>query len=79
MTSSPAGINCGATCTAQFTDGTSVTLTATPTPGSGKGASSFFSGWSGCDSTNGSQCTVALASDRTVTATFGLMTFSLSW
>src|SRR5437016_858364 len=34
VTSSPAGIACGATCSTQFNDGTSVTLTATAASGS---------------------------------------------
>ena len=34
----PSGINCGVTCHAQFTSGTPVTLTATPTPGRGSPA-----------------------------------------
>jgi hypothetical protein len=41
VTSSPTGINCGATCNAAFPGGTSVTLTATPA------ASQSFTGWSG--------------------------------
>ena len=41
VTSNPAGIDCGATCAADFTDGTSVTLTAAAAAGSG------FTGWSG--------------------------------
>jgi len=41
VTSDPAGINCGSTCEATFTGGTSVTLTAA----SGTGAT--FTGWSG--------------------------------
>src|SRR5207244_10398538 len=41
VTSSPAGITCGATCAASFTSGTAVTLTAAPAAGS------TFTGWSG--------------------------------
>src|SRR5262249_1358776 len=41
ISSNPAGINCGQTCSASFADGTQVTLTATPT------GTSFFAGWSG--------------------------------
>ncbi|MDY7093589.1 MAG: Ig-like domain-containing protein [Acidobacteriota bacterium] len=41
VTSSPAGIDCGATCTADFFDGTVVTLTATPA------GTSVFSGFGG--------------------------------
>jgi len=41
VTSSPAGINCGSTCSASYNSGTLVTLTATPA------SSSIFAGWSG--------------------------------
>lgn len=41
VTSSPSGINCGATCQAGFAKGSVVTLTATPAPGY------LFLGWSG--------------------------------
>jgi len=64
VTSQPAGIDCGATCSAQFDDGTPVVLTA------GAGSGSTFTSWSGCDSTNANQCTVAMNAARNVTATF---------
>src|SRR5256886_10918301 len=41
VTSSPAGITCGTTCSASFPVGTMITLTATPATGS------TFTGWSG--------------------------------
>jgi uncharacterized protein (DUF2141 family) len=63
VTSNPAGINCGADCSEEYDEGTSVTLT--PTPGSG----STFTGWSGACSGAGA-CTVSMTSDKTVTATF---------
>jgi phospholipase C len=63
VTSSPAGINCPTTCTASFTSGTSVTLTATA------GSGFQFSGYSGACS--GSSCQITLASDQSVSATFG--------
>lgn len=62
VVSDPAGIDCGATCTATL--GGTVELTATPDAGS------VFVGWSGCDSVAAEVCTVTLASDRAVTATF---------
>ncbi len=63
VTSSPAGIDCGATCAANFALGTSVTLTATPAPGS------TFNGWSGrCGGTG--TCTVTMDDYTSVTATF---------
>ena len=64
VTSNPAGINCGMTCTASYASGTVVTLTATPD------TYSLFTGWSGCGSASGNQCTVAMNADRSVTATF---------
>jgi phospholipase C len=63
ITSTPSGINCPGTCTANFASGTQVTLTATP------GTSFTFDGWSGaCTGTAG--CTVTLTSAKTATATF---------
>ena len=72
VTSSPAGIDCGATCSAQYADGTAVTLTATAGP------ASSFAGWSGCDSTSANSCTVAMSSDRTVTASFAAVARTLT-
>jgi len=65
VTSSPAGINCGADCTENYTSGTIVTLTATATAGSD------FAGWSGACSGTGS-CLVTMAEAKSVTATFNL-------
>ncbi|MEY3897446.1 MAG: hypothetical protein RLZZ214_2967, partial [Verrucomicrobiota bacterium] len=63
VTSSPAGINCGATCTNSYTHGTNVTLTAASIAGS------TFSGWSGACSGTGT-CVVPMTSAQSVTATF---------
>jgi hypothetical protein len=65
VTSTPANINCGTTCTATITNLTNITLTATPA------ADSTFSGWSG-DCTGTSTCTVSMTDARNVTATFTL-------
>ena len=64
VTSSPAGIVCPPTCSAKFTVGSQVTLTATA------GSNSSFAGWSGACSGNSTTCTVTLSSNAQVTATF---------
>jgi uncharacterized repeat protein (TIGR02543 family) len=66
VTSSPAGIDCGATCSASFPSGTAVTLTAAPDAGS------TFTGWGG-DCTGTGPCVVTMDQDRTVTATFDIV------
>ena len=63
VSSAPAGIDCGVTCTAQFAPGTAVTLTASPAAGS------TFDGWAGACSGAGS-CLVTLTAPQSVTATF---------
>jgi hypothetical protein len=71
VTSSPAGIDCGATCQAAYNNGTQVTLTAAPA------ASSNFTGWSGACSGTGS-CVVTVDAAKSVTATFALKTYTLT-
>jgi aryl-phospho-beta-D-glucosidase BglC (GH1 family) len=63
VTSSPAGINCGSACSANYSSGTSVTLTATAASGS------TFAGWNGA-CTGTATCTVSMTAARSVTATF---------
>lgn len=63
------GISCStpSSCSNQFTTGTTLSLTASPT------GTSTFGGWSGCNSTSGpnaSVCTVTLELNLTLTATF---------
>lgn len=65
VSSSPAGINCGAVCDASFAYGTSVTLTAVAA------GSSQFLGWSGACAGAGS-CTVTMTEAKSVTARFRL-------
>jgi sugar lactone lactonase YvrE len=64
VTSTPAGIDCGSTCSASFASGGSVTLTATPADGY------IFNGWSGaCNGTG--QCVVKVNANKIVIAQFG--------
>ena len=66
VSSDPAGIDCGGSCSASFDEGTLVTLTATPEAGS------VFAGWGGaCSACGNSQsCPVTMDSDKSCTATF---------
>jgi phospholipase C len=66
VTSTPAGINCPTTCSANFPDSSQVTLTATPA------ANNVFGGWSG--GCSGSSCVVTVlnATPASATASFGL-------
>ena len=67
VTSSPAGINCGATCAASFGGGSTITLSATPTS-----AASTFTGWLGNACTGVASCTTTLSTAATISATFAL-------
>lgn len=64
VTSSPAGIDCGATCSAPYNSGTVVSLTATAA------MNSIFAGWSGGGCSGTGACVVTTTSAQTVTATF---------
>src|SRR2546425_6115264 len=72
VTSSPAGISCGATCSTSFTPGAVVTLTAAPAAGS------TFTGWSGGGCTGTGTCTVTMTAATSVTATFMQSSFALT-
>jgi len=63
VSSSPAGISCGTTCSGQFDDGSTVTLTAAPT------GQSRFAGWRGDCSGTGA-CVLSMTGSHSVTATF---------
>ncbi|MBC7708613.1 MAG: hypothetical protein H7203_01015 [Rhizobacter sp.] len=68
VTSLPAGINCGATCTASFAGGSAITLSATPS-----NAAATFSGWLGNGCTGVATCTTTLSAAATISATFALI------
>ncbi len=67
VTSSPSGIVCGASCTANYVAGTMVTLSASPNP------NASFVGWSGGGCSGVGTCVVDLSSATHVTATFAGM------
>lgn len=67
VTSSPAGINCGADCSEFFNSGTLVTLTAAPASGS------TFAGWSGSGCSGTGTCVLTMSAARTVAANFSFL------
>src|SRR6266511_3302132 len=71
VSSSPAGINCGSTCSAPFA-AVPVTLSATPAAGSA------FTGWSGGGCSGTGTCQVQMSADQQVTATFTLLVRTLT-
>jgi len=71
LSSSPAGISCGSTCSAQYVVNSSVSLTPTPS------ANYHFTGWSGDCSGTGS-CNISMSADRSVTASFAIDTHSVT-
>ena len=72
VTSNTGPINCGATCSGGYNEGTSVTLTATSSPGS------TFTGWSGGGCSGAGSCVTTVNASTTVTATFAPATYSLT-
>lgn len=66
ITSVPAGIDCGSTCSAKFDEGTSVTLTAA------ESLDSTFVSWTGDACSGMGPCTFDLNADTTVGAEFAL-------
>ena len=70
VTSAPAGIDCGSTCTASFSAGALVTLTAVPDTGE------TFTGWEGACTGQSLVCKVALSEAQTATARFSTVNAS---
>ncbi len=68
VTSTTAGIACGADCSESYYQGESVTLAAAPAGGS------IFAGWGGDCSGAAASCTVSMGATRSVTATFNSAT-----
>ncbi|QSQ19103.1 hypothetical protein JY651_27555 [Pyxidicoccus parkwayensis] len=64
VTSSPAGVACGTTCSATFASGTAVTLTAEPAAGYS------FRGWSGGGCTGTAACNTTVAATTSIQADF---------
>ena len=69
VTSSPTGIDYGATASYLFASGTEVTLTATPA-----GDYNTFDGWSGEGCSGTGTCVVTMSAAKNVTATFSQTT-----
>ena len=64
ISTNPPGLGCASQCSAPFTTGSSISITATPNSGS------TFGSWVGCDSTSAQTCNLVLNNNRTVTVTF---------
>jgi Divergent InlB B-repeat domain len=67
IVSTPAGVDCGATCSASYAADTTITLTATPAAGQ------RFSGWSGDCSTGALTCTLLMGANKSVGAAFAAL------
>ena len=72
VTSSPAGIDCGSTCSASFYYNSTIKLSAA------QAAGSTFTGWSGGGCSGTGTCTVTMNSDKTVTANFTQNAYTLT-
>lgn len=73
IVSSPAGIDCGSLCNAQFPAGTEITLTAEA------GVGAIFKGWSGAGCSGTGPCTVSMEGQAAaISAEFAKATCSIS-
>ena len=68
VSSSPSGISCPSTCSASYSSGTVVTLTATA------GTGYTFTGWTGAGCSGTGTCAVTMSAAESVTATFAANT-----
>lgn len=67
-------INCGSVCSASYAPDTALTLSAAP------GDGYIFMGWTGCDSSNDTACSVMMSADRNISANFtSLAPGGLAW
>jgi hypothetical protein len=64
VSSSPSGINCGASCSQSYESGTAITLTAVPA------SNHHLTAWGGACSGSGSTCTLSLTAALNVSASF---------
>ncbi len=71
VSSIPAGISCGASCSASFNEGMVVTLTTSPNAGSS------FAGWSGGGCSGFGNCQITMSAAKSVTATFNVGTTAI--
>ena len=69
---SSGALNCGNICSAQYSDATAVTLTATPATGWN------LDHWVGCDNVSGNVCALTVTADRNVYPTFTTITTTLA-
>ncbi|MBK1694654.1 hypothetical protein CKO09_07870 [Chromatium weissei] len=70
VTSAPAGIDCGTDCSETYATGTSIILTAT--------ATGSTINWSGCTPIGTNQCQVTVDANKTITANFTPLTYSIT-
>ena len=72
VTSNPAGISCGTTCTVNYAYKTGVTLTESPD------ASSTFLSWTGNCAGSSTTCSLTLNQTRSATVTFNIKTYTVT-
>src|SRR6185503_1095691 len=72
ITSNPPGIDCGDDCSEPYPIGTPVTLAAAPASGS------IFTGWTGCESVDGTTCQVTVTAAALVSVRFDRQRFVLT-